>query len=65
MQICGFHLSKPYWFFSRKSLVCSSIDSKHLYTVGRRGRDRMVVGFTASCAISTNHQQSYELELRS
>jgi len=28
-------------------------------------RDRMVVGFRATCAISTNHQQSYELELRS
>jgi hypothetical protein len=25
---------------------------------GRRGRDRMVVGFTTTCAISSNHHLS-------
>jgi hypothetical protein len=32
---------------------------------GRRGRDRMVVGFTATCAISAYHLQSCEFEPRS
>jgi hypothetical protein len=28
---------------------------------GRRGRDRMVVGFTTTCATSANHHLSCEL----
>jgi hypothetical protein len=32
---------------------------------GRRGRDRMVVGFTTTCAISSNHHLSCEFESRS
>jgi hypothetical protein len=31
----------------------------------RRGRDRMVVGFTTTCEISACHHYSYELEPRS
>jgi hypothetical protein len=33
--------------------------------MGRRGRDRMVVGFTTTCAISVYHHQSCEYESRS
>jgi len=32
---------------------------------GRRGRDRMVVGFTTTCAISAYHHLSCEVEPRS
>ena len=32
---------------------------------GRRGRDRMVVGFTTTCAISASHHSSCEFEPRS
>jgi hypothetical protein len=32
---------------------------------GCRARDRMVVGFTTTCAISAYHHYSYELEHRS
>ena len=32
--------------------------------VGRRGRERMVVGFTTTCAINAFHQQSCESESR-
>jgi hypothetical protein len=31
---------------------------------GRHGRDRMVVGFTTTCAISALHQYSREFEPR-
>ena len=31
----------------------------------RHGRDRMVVGFTTTCAISAYHHHSCEFELRS
>jgi hypothetical protein len=31
-------------------------------TRGRRGRDRMVVGFTTTCAISVYHHQRFEFE---
>jgi len=31
---------------------------------GRRGRDRMIVGFTTTCAVSAYHHQSSEFELR-
>jgi len=30
--------------------------------MGRRGRDRMVVGFTSACEISAYHHLSCELE---
>ena len=32
---------------------------------GRRGRDRVVIGFTTICAISIYHHYSFELEPRS
>jgi hypothetical protein len=32
---------------------------------GRRGRDRMVVGFATTCAISAYHRYSCEFEPRS
>jgi hypothetical protein len=32
---------------------------------GRRGRDRMVVGFTTTCAISAYHSLRCEIERRS
>jgi hypothetical protein len=32
---------------------------------GRRGRDRMVVGFTTNCATSVHHHLSCEFEIRS
>jgi len=32
---------------------------------GRRGRDRMVVGFTTTCTVSTYHHWSCEFESRS
>ena len=32
--------------------------------VGRRGRDRMVVGFTTTCAISVFHHKCCEFEPR-
>ena len=31
----------------------------------RRGRDRMVVGFTTTCAISAYHNQSFDFESHS
>jgi len=34
-------------------------------TRGRRGHDRMVVGFTTICAISDYHHWSWEFESRS
>ena len=34
-------------------------------TRGNHGHDRMVVGFTTTCAISTYHHQGCELESRS
>ena len=36
-----------------------------LYTRDRRGRDRIVVGFTTTYAISDYHHDSYEFESRS
>jgi len=33
--------------------------------MGRRGRDRMVVGFTTTCAIIASHHQRCEFESRS
>ena len=43
------------------------IEKKHLPfgTRCRRGRDRMVVGFTSTCAISAYHHQSWQFEPRS
>jgi hypothetical protein len=32
---------------------------------GHRGRDRMVVGFTTTCAISAYHRKRFEFEFRS
>jgi len=37
----------------------------HFIPRGRRGRYRMVVGFTTTCAISSNHHLSCEIEFRS
>ena len=36
-----------------------------MYNRGHRGRDRMVVRFTTTCAIRTFHHESCEFELRS
>jgi hypothetical protein len=36
-----------------------------LYTWGRRGRNRIVAGFTVTCAISTCHLYSCQFESRS
>jgi len=36
-----------------------------IYVGGHRGRDRMVVGFTTTCAISAYHHLSFEFEFRS
>jgi len=50
---------------------CSSYPStyilyhRHIWTEGRRGCDRMVVGFTTTCAISAYHHYSCEFEPRS
>ena len=35
-----------------------------MYSKGRRGRDRMVVGFTTTCAISAYHNDDCEFEPR-
>ena len=37
----------------------------YIYTRGRCGRDRMVVGFTTTCAISTYHHERCEIESHS
>jgi hypothetical protein len=37
----------------------------HIYVGGRRNRDRMVGGFTTTCAISTDHHWCCEFESRS
>ena len=37
----------------------------HKSSRDRRGRDRMVVGFTATCAISAYHPKSCQFEPRS
>jgi len=37
----------------------------YLYFRGHHGRDRMVVGFTTTCAISAYHHSSCEFEPRS
>jgi len=36
-----------------------------LFVGGRRGRDRMVVGFTTTYAISAYHHERWEFETRS
>ena len=43
-------------------IYCCVRPLQHLW--GRRGRDRMVVGFTTTCAISTYHNYSCEFEAR-
>ena len=40
-------------------------DQKFCFNGGHRGRDRMVVGFTTTCAISAHHHLSCEDEPRS
>jgi hypothetical protein len=35
---------------------------RHIWTEGRRGHDRMVVGFTTTCAISAYHHYSCEFQ---
>ena len=34
----------------------------HIICMGRRGRDRMVVGFTTTCAISAYHHQIFRIK---
>ena len=41
------------------------LQSKHICFKGCRGRDRMVVVFTITCAISAYHHYSCEFEPRS
>ena len=42
--------------------LCNSVTCGYR---GRRGRDRMVVGLTTTCAISAYHHYSFDFELRS
>ena len=44
---------------------CSAYISIYIYIEGRRGRDRIVVGFTTSYGISAYHHQRCEFESRS
>jgi len=44
--------------------IYENIESNHSSMRGRRGRDRMVVEFTTTCAISTYHHLRYEFESR-
>ena len=50
---------------SRSSLSVVSSSRRSTISKRSRGRDRMVVGFTATCAISTYHHWSCEFEPRS
>ena len=45
--------------------VCKQIMQFIINNWGHRGRDRMVVGFTTTCAISTYHHKRCEFEPRS
>jgi hypothetical protein len=40
---------------SQVTIVLISIHQYHSWNEGRRGRDRMAVGFTTTCAISAYH----------
>ena len=68
----------PLWYYKQKYATCvivwpvHSVNLIHLYFFGlqvyrfpnkhHRGRDRMVVRFTTTCAISTYHHYSCEFE---
>jgi hypothetical protein len=54
-----------YFSFDKPRNVCMFYNNLYFIPRGRRGRDRMVVGFTTTCAISSNHHLSYEFESRS
>jgi len=45
--------------------VCKQIMQFIINNGGRRGRDRMVIGFTTTCAISAHHHWSCDFEFRS
>jgi len=49
-----------YYFVSTNSEIILIITYKE--GPGLRGRDRMVVGFTTTCAISANHHTRCEFE---
>ena len=55
------------WNFQDNTMKGNNNRKKHLPfgTRCRRGRDRMVVGFTSTCAISAYHHQSWQFEPRS
>ena len=65
------HIFKFYYYMtycfinSFKLLMTSDHVNDYIFSFyGHRGRDRMVVGFTTTCAISTYHYKSCELESR-
>jgi hypothetical protein len=60
-------IKKIYFSVNSHCSVCLSfvwLLSSYSYR-GRRGRDRMIVGFTTSYAISAYHHKSWEFESRS
>jgi hypothetical protein len=48
-------------WFGKQNIRVPSYDQER----GRRGRDRMLIGFTTTCAISAHHHESSEFEPRS
>ena len=70
----------PYLYGLRQTVVLENVDlmlhtwqlvmvmynlNRPFIWIGCRGRDRMVVGFTTTCAISAYHHKSCEFEYRS
>ena len=63
-----FRLYSPSFFCAAKASVRRLAPRAIFYLIylrGRRGRDRMVVGFTTTCTISACHHFSCEFESRS
>jgi len=54
-----------YYTDNYRSRTFQQHPQKHLIVKGPRGRDHMVVGFTATSAISAYHHRSCEFEPRS
>ena len=69
-RICAIRWSQMVTFWIMTCLTdvffeFSDWELLHIYVGGRRNRDRMVVGFTTTYAISTDHHWCCEFESRS
>jgi hypothetical protein len=58
------NINKAWTPYTSYLLLCNLIADEYIYEClrGRLGRDRMVVGFTTTCAINAYHHKSCEFE---